>query len=35
MEVLIYAFGAAGSIWIAGFGSGLVVGFIRRLRDAS
>jgi len=35
MEVLVYAFGAAGTIWISGFGAGLATGFVRRLRDAA
>lgn len=35
METFVFAFGAAGGLWVAGFGAGLVVGFVRRLRDAA
>ena len=35
MELLVYAFGAAGALWIGGFGAGLAAGFVRRLRDAA
>jgi len=34
MELLLYAFGAAAVVWMAGFAAGLATGFVRRLRDA-
>jgi len=32
-EALLWSFGAAGVLWATGFGVGLGVGFIRRIRD--
>lgn len=34
MDTLVYSFGAAGVLWIVGFGFGMAAGFVRRLRDA-
>lgn len=34
-EVLLYAVGAAGVLWVVGFGIGLSFGFIRRIRDVA
>lgn len=34
-EALLWAFGAAATLWAAGFGIGLSFGFIRRIRDVA
>ena len=34
-ETLVYVFGACFAIWGAGYGCGMVVGFVRKLRNAA
>lgn len=34
-ETLVYVFGACFSLWAAGYGAGMVVGFVRRIRNAA
>lgn len=33
--MLLWAFGAASAVWAAGFVGGLVLGYVRRIRDAA
>lgn len=35
MELYLTAFGYMATLWATGFGVGLAIGFVRRLRDAA